>query len=190
MNFSMFEKLAGSVLVCAWLIWGVNAIGDLVVSSGPLKAAVFPAAAPEAARAAAPETAKAATPETAKAAAPQAAACALAMLASADIAAGEKTFKKCKACHSTKKGGKNKIGPNLWNIVGQGKASAPGYKYSSALSGLGGEWGYQELDGFLANPRGFAKGTKMSFSGLRKAKARAAVIVYLRSLSDQPKPLP
>ena len=182
MNFSMFEKLAGSVLVCAWLIWGVNAIGDLVVSSGPLEAAVFPAAAPEAARAAAPETTKTAAPE--------AAAGALAMLASADIAAGEKTFKKCKACHSTKKGGKNKIGPNLWNIVGQGKASAPGYKYSSALSGLGGEWGYQELDGFLANPRGFAKGTKMSFSGLKKAKARAAVIVYLRSLSDQPKPLP
>ena len=182
MNFSMFEKLAGSVLVCAWLIWGVNAIGDLVVSSGPLKAAVFPAAAPEAARAAAPETTKTAAPE--------AAAGALAMLASADIAAGEKTFKKCKACHSTKKGGKNKIGPNLWNIVGKGKASAPGYKYSSALAGLGGAWGYQELDGFLANPKGFAKGTKMSFSGLKKAKARAAVIVYLRSLSDQPKPLP
>jgi cytochrome c len=178
----MFEKLAGSVLVSAWLIWGVNAIGDLVVSTGPLEAAVFPAAAPE--------TARAAAPETTKTAAPEAAAGALAMLASADIAAGEKTFKKCKACHSTKKGGKNKIGPNLWNIVGQGKASAPGYKYSSALSGLGGEWGYQELDGFLANPRGFAKGTKMSFSGLRKAKARAAVIVYLRSLSDQPKPLP
>jgi len=174
MNFSMFEKLAGSVLVCAWLIWGVNAIGDLMVSSGPLKAAVFPAAAPE----------------TTKTAAPEAVAGALAMLASADIAAGEKTFKKCKACHSTKKGGKNKIGPNLWNIVGKGKASAPGYKYSSALAGLGGAWGYQELDGFLANPKGFAKGTKMSFSGIKKAKARAAVIVYLRSLSDQPKPLP
>ncbi len=184
MKFSMFEKAVGVVFLTVWLVWGVNAIGNLLVMPGPLDAAVFPAAGQ-----AAPETAKAA-PETAKAAPPQDAAGTLAMLASADAAAGQKTFKKCKACHSTEKGAKNKVGPNLWNIVGEAKASAAGYKYSSALKGLGGAWSYQDLDGFLAAPKAFAKGTKMSFSGLKKARARAAVIVYLRSLSDQPKPLP
>ncbi len=177
MRFLMFEKTAFGFLAAAWLVWGVDFAGDVLVRAEPLKKPVFLAAEVEKAPAAAP--------------APKAAGGVMAMLSGADAAAGgEKTFKKCKACHSTEKGGKNRVGPNLWDIVGKAKASAAGFGYSGALKGLGGEWSYQDLDAFLAAPKAFAKGTKMSFKGLKKAKDRAAIIVYLRSLSDQPKPLP
>lgn len=184
MHLSMFEKTVFCVLATGWVVWSINAAGDHLVNSKPLKTAIFPAAA-EATGAAKKAGAEADAPKS-----DGAAAGALAMLASADADAGEKTFKKCKACHTTEKGGKNKVGPNLWDIVGRAKASAPGYKFSGALAGLGGKWSYQDLDGFMANPKDFAKGTKMSFAGVKKAEARAALLVYLRSLSDQPKPLP
>jgi cytochrome c len=112
------------------------------------------------------------------------------MLASADKDAGEKVFRRCKSCHSTNNGGKNKIGPNLWDVVERSKASASNYRFSKALGNLGGNWSYQDLDGFLINPKDFVKGTKMSFAGIKNAKDRADLIIYLRSLSDQPKPLP
>ena len=113
-----------------------------------------------------------------------------ALLARADVKAGQKVFKKCKACHSTAKGGPNKVGPNLWGIVGRDRASAPGFKYSSAMAAKGGKWTYQDLAAFLAKPKAFVKGTKMSFSGLKKEKDLANIIAYLRSLSDNPLPLP
>jgi cytochrome c len=113
-----------------------------------------------------------------------------AMLASADPAAGEKIFHKCKACHTAEKGGPNRVGPNLWGIVGRPKASHEGFSYSSALSGLGGDWTYADLNAFLTKPRDYAPGTKMTFAGLKKPEDRADVITYLRTLSDSPKPLP
>jgi cytochrome c len=115
----------------------------------------------------------------------------LPLLASADAAAGEKAVRKCTACHTLDEGGVNKIGPNLWNIVGRGIASTGGYSYSGDLQGKSGEsWTYENLDGFLSKPKAWAPGTKMSFAGLKKAKERADLIVYLRSLSASPPPLP
>jgi cytochrome c len=112
------------------------------------------------------------------------------MLAAADPAAGKKLAKKCTACHTFNKDGKKRIGPNLWNVVDSKQASADGYKYSSAFKKLSGTWSYEDLNKFLYKPKGYAKGTKMSFVGLKKAGDRAAMISYLRSLSDSPKPLP
>ncbi|MAF96667.1 MAG: cytochrome c family protein [Rhodospirillaceae bacterium] len=182
MQFSTFEKIGFSFMLAAWIAWGSNWIGDALVAAEPLQAAAFKI---EGGSGAAPETAKKPAAEQASGGMDVSA-----LLASADAVAGVKTFKKCKSCHTTDKGGKNRVGPNLWDVVGRAKAGAAGYGFSGALKGLGGAWTYQDLDAFLANPKGFAKGTKMSFAGLKKPRDRAAVIVFLRSLSDQPKPLP
>ncbi|MDA0655783.1 MAG: cytochrome c family protein [Proteobacteria bacterium] len=112
------------------------------------------------------------------------------MLAQADVAAGQKVSKKCSACHTFQKDGKHRIGPNLWNIVGAKQGGKDGYAYSKVFKGLGADWSYEELNKFLFKPRAYARGTKMSFVGLRKAGDRAAMIAYLRSLSDSPKELP
>lgn len=113
------------------------------------------------------------------------------LLASADPAAGEKVTKKCVACHSFDEGGANKVGPNLWNIVGQSIAEAEGFGYSDALSSKSGEtWSYENLDAFLTKPKDWAPGTKMAYAGLKKVDDRAELIAYLRSLSNDPQPLP
>jgi cytochrome c len=111
------------------------------------------------------------------------------MLATADAAAGAKSARKCAICHSFKKGGPNKVGPALWGVVGKQIASAK-YSYSSTFKGLKGNWDYETLSKFLANPRGFAPGTKMAFAGLKKDAERASVIAYMRTLADNPVPLP
>jgi cytochrome c len=107
-----------------------------------------------------------------------------------DVASGEKIFKKCAACHSINKGGKNKIGPALYNVVGRTVGGLDGYKYSKALTSYGKEWTFGELNGFLQKPASYMKGTKMSYAGLRKEKDRASIIKYLNQKSDNPKPLP
>jgi cytochrome c len=111
----------------------------------------------------------------------------MAMLASASADAGKKVAKKCAACHSFTKGGPNKVGPNLWNIVGGKPALTAGYKYSGAMKSMVVNWEFEELNKFLYKPKAYLKGTKMSFAGLKKASDRAAVIAYLTSLSDSPK---
>ena len=113
-----------------------------------------------------------------------------ALMAMGDIALGEKVFKKCAACHSIVKGGKNNIGPALYNVVGRKVGIINDYKYSKALSGYGKEWTFEELNGYLLKPAKWIKGTKMSFAGLRKEKDRASVILYLNQNSDNPLPLP
>lgn len=113
-----------------------------------------------------------------------------ALLESGDAGAGEKVFRKCKACHTIDKDGGNRIGPNLWNVVGRDKASVEGFSYSDALSGLGGAWTYEDLSAYLEDSKGFAPGNRMSFAGLKKPEDRANVILYLREHSDQPPALP
>ena len=113
-----------------------------------------------------------------------------ALMAMGDIATGEKVFKKCAACHSINKGGKNNIGPALYNVVGRGVGAISDYKYSKALSEYGKEWTFEELNGYLIKPAKWIKGTKMAFAGLRKEKDRASVILYMNSKSSSPKPLP
>ena len=113
-----------------------------------------------------------------------------ALISLGDIATGEKVFKKCAACHSIIKGGKNNIGPALYNVVGRQVGVVNDYKYSKALSGYGKEWTFEELNGYLIKPAKWIKGTKMAFAGLRKEKDRASVILYLNQNSDNPLPLP
>jgi cytochrome c len=104
------------------------------------------------------------------------------LLASADAAKGEKSFAKCKACHTGESGGANGIGPNLYGIVGKpvGKHAA-GFSYSAVLSGHGGNWDFANLDAWLKNPQAFAKGTLMTFPGMPDAQERANLLVYLNS---------
>lgn len=113
-----------------------------------------------------------------------------ALLASADIAEGEKVAKKCAACHAFEEGGPNKVGPGLWNVVGRPVGAHDGFSYSDAVGGHGGEWTFEELNGFLWKPKEWIPGTSMGFAGLRKPEERADLIAYLRSLSADPVPLP
>ena len=113
-----------------------------------------------------------------------------ALMAMGDVVSGEKIFKKCAACHSIAKGGKNKIGPALYNVVGRKVGGVNDYKYSKALAGYEKSWTFEELNGFLLKPAKWIKGTKMAYAGLRKEKDRASIIKYLNQNSDSPQPLP
>jgi len=113
-----------------------------------------------------------------------------ALMALGDVESGEKIFKKCVACHSIAKGGKNKIGPALYNVVGRKVGGVNDYKYSKALAGYEKSWTFEELNGFLLKPTKWIKGTKMAYAGLRKEKDRASIIKYLNKNSDSPQPLP
>ena len=114
----------------------------------------------------------------------------IAFMALGDAASGEKIFKKCAACHSINKGGKNKIGPALYNVVGRAVGGVDNYKYSKTLASYDKQWTFEELNGFLQKPASYLKGTKMSYAGLRKEKDRASIIKYLNQNSDSPKLLP
>ncbi|MEM6475180.1 MAG: cytochrome c family protein [Pseudomonadota bacterium] len=112
------------------------------------------------------------------------------LLASATPEAGEKVFAKCQACHQIAQGGANGVGPGLYGVMGKGiGANAPGFGYSSALSGKGGEWTWENMDAWLASPRGFIEGTSMSFAGLSKPEDRANLMVYLAANGGAP-PMP
>ncbi len=114
----------------------------------------------------------------------------VALMSLGDVATGEKVFKKCAACHSIVKGGKNNIGPALYNVVGRKVGAVSDYKYSKAMSTYEKEWTFEELNGYLIRPAKWIKGTKMAFAGLRKESDRASVIKYLNQNSDNPLPLP
>lgn len=113
------------------------------------------------------------------------------LLAAADPAAGQRAARACAACHGFEKGGANKVGPNLWGVVGAPHAHAPGFAYSNALASKKDQpWSYEELNAFLANPKAYAPGTKMNFAGIKSPQERANVVAWLRQQADTPAPLP
>jgi len=169
------NNVMGAVLVALWLLWGVNALGNFLIPHV------------EPAESEGTETA-AATP------APKAPAAPVeplpVRLASADIEKGKTVAKKCVSCHTFEKGQPAKVGPNLFNVFGGPHAHMEGFAYSDAMKKKEGPWTAEDLDAFLTKPSAYAPGTKMAFAGLPKPEDRAAIIKYLNSLSDAPKPLP
>jgi cytochrome c len=113
------------------------------------------------------------------------------LLQTASVEKGEAAAKKCGACHTFEKGGPNRVGPNLYGIVGDKRGEGRGgFNFSAAMKAKGGTWTYDDLNKFIANPKGFIPGTAMGFAGIQKDSERADVIDYLHTLSDNPVPLP
>lgn len=114
-----------------------------------------------------------------------------ALMQNASFEKGKSAAKKCIACHSFEKGGMNKVGPNLWNVVGNKKAHlGNSFNYSKAVLEKEGKWGYEELFAFLKNPKAYIKGTRMAFVGISNPQEIADLVSYLRSMSDSPVALP
>ena len=112
------------------------------------------------------------------------------LMALGDLTHGEKVFKKCAACHMIAVDGKNKIGPNLWGVIGRTAGAINDYNYSKAMKAYAKEWTFEEMNSYLIKPQAYIKGTKMAFAGLRKEKDRASVILYMNSKSASPKAIP
>lgn len=186
------EKLIGYATLGLVAVSGAAlmafAVGDAVTHEGKRPPAAEPTVA-EAQQVAAPETASAPSVDptpSEPAAEPVPVAAAAAPEAGIDLAAGQKVFGKCKACHDAKPDGRNKTGPNLWGIVGRAPHMAEGFKYSDAMLADDEAWTPERLDAYLADPKGTVPGNKMAFAGLKKETDRANLIAWLSQQSDTP----
>ena len=175
MNSFEINKIITAILVTILVVFGIGKISDLIFDKDDKNIVAYKVEAPEG-------LATQASTETSVDIS--------ALLALGDVAHGEKVFKKCKACHSIKQGGGNKIGPKLWNVMFRPVGAITEYKYSKALSSYGKEWSWEEMNGFLVKPSSWIKGNKMGFAGLNSEKDRASVILYLNQNSEAPKLLP
>ena len=173
------NKIVGAILMVALLVIGIGKLSDVIFH---VEKPETPGYAVEVEQASTPSSSATDTVEEKIDIA--------ALMALGDLAHGEKVFKKCAACHSIIKGGKNNIGPALYNVVGRKIGIIDNYKYSKALASYDKEWTLEELNGYLTKPAKWIKGTKMAFAGLRKEKDRASVIKYLNVNSDNPLTLP
>lgn len=172
-----FNKIIAAILIALLTIKGADLISEALISPTMLKENVFKIkGAPVSAQAGEPEKKGIAPIEP--------------LLAAANTEKGAQVFKKCTSCHTIDKGGPNRVGPNLYNIVGAPKAKHPGYVYSRAMEQKGDTWTYDDLNVYLFSPRQFVPGTKMSFAGLKDDQERADLIVYLRQHTENPPPLP
>lgn len=178
MHFSFWEKTGFALLMAAWVVWGSNQIGNMLVHADELSEDAYKIEVADSGGGAASGGEQA--PEES----------AMDLLASATTDRGEKVFKKCAGCHTIEKGGADKVGPHLWGVMGRALGAVGGFAYSDAMSGKGGTWTFEDMDAFLKNPRDYLPGTKMTFAGLKKASDRAAVLLYLRENHDNPPPLP
>ena len=173
------NKIVGALLTAGIVASASGFIASTIFHRAPLEAPAYVVAGADEA----PHEAAAVAEPEAESIAP--------LLAAASVDSGAGVVKKCTACHTVEKGGANKIGPYLWDVVNRTIASVDGYSYSDALGAKAGEaWSYDNLNAFLAKPKDWAPGTKMSFAGLKKIADRADLIAYLRSLSDSPAELP
>ena len=171
-----FNTMAGCFLASALFAMVVGKVSNALVSTHPLAKPAI-AVSEEA-----PETA-AAAPAELPPIGPK--------LKDANVDKGKALFaQQCLTCHTIDKGGVNKVGPNQWDIVGRKKASHEGFSYSSALQAKGGEWTYEDINHMIFKPQAFVRGTKMAFAGLPKEQDRADLIAYLRTMNDNPPPLP
>ena len=175
MNSFEINKIITAILVTVLVVFGIGKISNIIFDKDDKKVVAYKVEAPEG-------LATQASTDTSVDIA--------ALLALGDAAHGEKVFKKCKACHSIKQGGGNKIGPKLWNVMFRPVGAITEYKYSKALSSYGKEWNWEEMNGFLIKPSSWIKGNKMGFAGLKSEKDRASVILYLNQNGENPKPLP
>ena len=175
MNSFEINKIITAILVTILVVFGIGKISDIIFDKKDENIVAYKVEAPEGL------ATQASTETTVDISA---------LLALGDAAHGEKVFKKCKACHSIKQGGRNNIGPKLWNVMFRPVGAVTDYKYSKALTSYGKEWSWEEMNGFLIKPAKWIKGNKMGFAGLKSEKDRASVILYLNQSGDSPKPLP
>tara|TARA_B100001173_G_scaffold217295_1_gene187807 strand:- start:448 stop:975 length:528 start_codon:yes stop_codon:yes gene_type:complete len=175
MNSFEINKIITAILVTILVVFGIGKISDLIFDKDDKNIVAYKVEAPEG------SAVQASTESSIDISA---------LLAMGDISHGEKQFKKCKACHSIKQGGGNKIGPKLWNVMFRSAGSITDYKYSKALSSYNKEWNWEEMNGFLIKPSKWIPNNKMGFAGLKSEKDRASVLLYLNQNSDSPKPLP
>lgn len=174
-----FNKIAGAVLGTALLVFGLNELSGAIFATEHPEKPGF-----------AIEVADATTGGGGEATAGAEEKPLTELLASADAAKGEAAHKKCLACHDFTKGGPNKTGPNLWDVVERPIASHEGFAYSDGLKAHSGDkWTYENIFKFIHNPKEFAPGTKMTLA-VKSPTERANILAYLRTLSDNPKPFP
>ena len=172
------NKIIASIILAVILVLGINKITDVIFYVEKPEKSAYQVAAVTTSTATAETNSVNSESENI-----------MALFASTSAVDGAKVFKKCTACHSITEGGGNKIGPALWGVLGRQAGSISDYKYSKAMAAHGKTWSFEEMNNFLIKPKDWIKGTKMSFAGLKQAKDRAAVILYMNEKTNNPLPL-